>query len=296
MPEFSAGLGEVCALASAVTWALTSTLVRAASAHVGPAAANAVRATVAGLLLLVALAVALALGVAAPVVTAEALALLVVSVVIGLGIADTLYFESLRLLGVARALPLTSSYPLFVTALAVLFLREPLTPRLLVGVVVTVVGVALVATPPASPSRPAEPASWRGLGAVLVACLLWAGSTILLRPVLAQVDAFVANAVRMPAAAVLLWLFLLRRPGGRPAKVERGALWPVLLAGLLSAAGSLAFLLGLQWAGAAKTATLASTAPLFAIPVALVTGERVGMWLAVGTALGVIGVVLLVSQ
>lgn len=64
--------------------------------------------------------------------------------IVGLGFGDTLYMMSLRLVGVARAVPLTCTYPLFSILLAVLLQRETVTLYVILGAVVIVLGIWLL--------------------------------------------------------------------------------------------------------------------------------------------------------
>lgn len=58
--------------------------------------------------------------------------------------------------------------------------------------------------------------------------------------------------------------------------------------------GSLLFIYAVQEAGAGKTAVLSSISPLFALPLSvLFLGEKITRWLLLGTALAVVGIILL---
>src|SRR5205085_4200727 len=91
------------------------------------------------------------------------------SIVIG----DSLYFLAAARIGVARALPIASSFPLITTAGAVTLLGETLTAALLAGSIMVVVGVALIGGERASSAGRSDP-----LGLILagLAACLWASS------------------------------------------------------------------------------------------------------------------------
>ena len=55
-------------------------------------------------------------------------------------IGDILQFTAVRRLGVALALPISSSYPLFTLIIAAVFLSEALTPRAIGGVLLVITG------------------------------------------------------------------------------------------------------------------------------------------------------------
>jgi DME family drug/metabolite transporter len=67
-----------------------------------------------------------------------------VSGVIGLGLGDTLYMNSLEILGVARAVPITCTYPLFSLVWAFLFAGETITPEVVLGAAAIVFGIWLI--------------------------------------------------------------------------------------------------------------------------------------------------------
>ncbi|MDI6805333.1 MAG: DMT family transporter [Candidatus Bathyarchaeia archaeon] len=67
-----------------------------------------------------------------------------ISGIIGLGFGDTLYMRSLKLIGVARTVPITCTYPLFNLLWAVFLLGEPITLPVIFGALIIVFGVGLL--------------------------------------------------------------------------------------------------------------------------------------------------------
>ncbi|HLF47817.1 MAG TPA: EamA family transporter, partial [Methylomirabilota bacterium] len=98
-----ATLGALYALGSGLTWAVTSLLVRTLSGTLGSVAISAVRCTFGGAVLL---AWILFTSGAAPLwaIRPGVLALLVLSIVVAVAIGDTVFFESIGRLGLARAM------------------------------------------------------------------------------------------------------------------------------------------------------------------------------------------------
>jgi drug/metabolite transporter (DMT)-like permease len=139
------GPGDLVALAAAFGWAGSSILARATSRFIPAAWYNALRIAVAAGVLVLLLPWTLA-RTDPGAVTGTDLALLLGSVFAGFGIGDTAFFESMRRLGVARAMPIAGCHPLVTALLAVGLLGEPVTGALLLGVVVVSVGVWLVTT------------------------------------------------------------------------------------------------------------------------------------------------------
>src|SRR5205823_5295357 len=124
-----ATLGALCALGSAMTWAVTSLLVRSLIPRFGSVPVNAVRSGLAGILLLVW--VVATGGLPAMLATPPGvLLMLAVSIVFAIGIGDTAFFESTRSLGLGRAMTIATSYPIGAAVLAAMFLDEPITPSI----------------------------------------------------------------------------------------------------------------------------------------------------------------------
>jgi drug/metabolite transporter (DMT)-like permease len=290
----SAGtLGAACALGSALTWAVNSLLVRSLTPPFTSAGINAVRSLLGGGLLLAWLVPTAGL---APfrAIGPETLALLAGSIVVAIALGDTVFFESARALGVARALTVSMTYPLLAALLAAALLGEPLTWPVALGALLTLGGLGLIAG-----GRGEEPVEgqgfWWGVGAASLASVAWAVSVILLRPALAEVDASVAQAIRLPLAGALLWA----TPWGRGGVAELGRAdgrtrWRIGALAGLTALSSVLFVAGVKYAGVAVASVLSSTAPMFAIPLALLfLGERLSLRAVAGTALTVAGIAVL---
>jgi len=226
--------------------------------------------------------------------SAGTFALLTVSIVLAIAVGDVLFFESARMLGLARAMTVSMTYPLMGAVLAAVFLDEPITGRLVVGSLVTLSGLALIVrTRPAD--GPREGRSRLGLAAATAAALSWALSLLVLKPAMGSLDPVTAQAVRLPLAGLLL----MATPWGwgAPAlmgRVDRGVWARVGILGAVTAASSVLFVTGVKLADVAVAALLSSTAPLFAIPLGLIfLGERLTARAAVGTLVTVAGLAVL---
>jgi uncharacterized membrane protein len=288
------GLGALSAIGCALSWAVIGLLVRALSPIFNSVTLNAVRSTLGGALILAWVAVTGGLaGLTA--MSGRAFALLAISVVLAVWLGDTVFFESTRDLGLARAMTVSMTYPLIAALLAAVVLGESLTPRLAAGSVVTLGGVGLTVMAETRPGAAAPQRFWFGVAAATLASLAWAASVVVLKPSLGEVDAVQAQAVRLPVAAALLWMTPWSW-GGATSLRRRGAaaLWRLLALGIFTAIGSILFVAGVRHAGVAVATVLSSTAPMFAIPLGLVfLGERVAASAVLGTVVTVIGIAVL---
>ena len=293
-------LGEIAALGTAFLWSVTSILIRDAVHRVGPVSVNAVRASIGAVVFVV---IVLATGRLGEVLSTPltSVAVLVVSIAIGLGLGDTAYFQSLRLIGVSRALPISGSYPLLTVVLAALFVGEPLDWLDGLGTILVVASVWLLSLPAASArSTPAVSRDMRnGVLLSVFAAATWAVSTIGLKLGAEGVDVVVANGIRLPAAAILIVLISLRRGDGglnlRKYDARTAAL--VGISGLTGTAiGSFLYLVAIVYAGAGRTAALQATSPFFAAPLAfLFLKEKVPPSALIGMLLSVAGVWLIMG-
>ncbi len=121
---------------------------------------------------------------------------------------------------------------------------------------------------------------------------------IWLRVAAEGVDPAMAQAVRLPVAAALTVALALRAGHSiAPLRYGRRSFVALLVTGIFgTAAGSMLYVVAVQEAGAARTAVLSSTAPLFALPMAaLFLRERITARIIAGTAVSVSGIWLVVA-
>jgi drug/metabolite transporter, DME family len=133
-------LGEFAALGAAISWAVAPIMYRKALVNASPVSANIVRCASNAAVLVVILA-GLGLTGALASLPVQVVAVVVVSGIVGLGVGDTLYMVGLKSVGVARAVPLAATYPLFSLLWATLLLGEPVTAAAVVGTVVILFGI-----------------------------------------------------------------------------------------------------------------------------------------------------------
>ena len=210
---------------------------------------------------------------------------------IAIAIGDTVFFESSRALGLGRAMTISTTYPVGAAAIAAVFLGEPVTLPIALGTLVTLAGLVLIVAPWAE--RAPEERFWFGVGTAAIASLAWAVSTVLVKPPLSEMDAVTAQAIRLPLAAVALAPWARSAPRAL-ALTSRGARVRIAVLGALTSVSSVMFVAGVKHAGVAVASVLSSTAPMFAIPLAVVfLGERLTLRALLGAAVTVAGIVVL---
>jgi drug/metabolite transporter (DMT)-like permease len=306
-------LGPVCSFLSSVTWAIGSAGYSRLSRGHSPFAVNFARATVALPLYLTALVVVSGgpaagwgLLIHAP---AEQIMWFALSILASYGLGDVFFMWSTRSLGVPAALAIGSTYPLLTAGAGALIQGETLSVLQCLGLLLTVAGIVVVilsgkddpsvVTAPSSEGAHAAPAhlTSRKLGVLLAfgTMVMWALNSVASARV--KVDPLVANTYRMALGLAMSAGFSrVIAPGTEivmPWRVIRGAL-PVFVAEALF--GSFFFVYGLSHSSLALGSTLASLAPILAVPVSIALRlERFSLVRTVAVCVVVLGLWLLVG-
>jgi drug/metabolite transporter (DMT)-like permease len=272
--------GALAALAAALCWTLASSLW-----HRLPTSLSAVQLNLLkNLLALVLLAPALALQ---PWRIGWApLLLLAASGVLGIALGDSLYFAALRRLGTRRCLTLDAGGPAVTAVAGFLWLAEWPSPRQWLGVGLISLAVLLVARqkPERSPAAGlAVPAAAQRLGVVLAlgALLCGSGGALLARAALraGELDPLQSAVLRLAAASLVLLPLLRGVPASPPRPRPAQRRWPLWLAATLlgTSAGIALQQTALQHLPGALAVALMATAPVMALPLAPLEGDRPGV-------------------
>lgn len=221
------GLGELCSILSALAWAVGLMFYRQLGARLPPLQLNFLKnLLVFGMLLP---AIPLVHGLAVPHFTGLQLAAAIASGVLGIGVADTLYFRALNELGAGRMGILGNFYSPFVIVLSFAFLGEHLLPAQLAGFALVTAGVWVAAWPrkvarglgPETPAddngapEPPPPHPLRGLAFGLSAVILMAVSVVLAKRVLEAQPLLWVTGWRMVGAIVGMAVIAVMRGEGR---------------------------------------------------------------------------------
>ena len=198
-------IGEFAALGAAISWTVSALLYGKALSETKPVSANIVRLTLTSAVLLAFLVATGMLGVLASLPT-NVVVLAGVSGIIGLGLGDTLYMISLKMIGVTRAVPVTCTYPLFNLLWVALFAGEPVTWSVALGAVVIVSGVWLLSLEQKGEAGVQKKLLSKGLAVALATALLWSVSIAMMGLAVKETpnldDAFAINAVRVFTIAI----------------------------------------------------------------------------------------------
>lgn len=198
-------LGEILSILTAVVWSLAVVLFRRAGDFLSPMALNLFKGWI-----------GLTLAVATHLLTGGALfpgqhpgeirdaAVLFGSGVIGIGMADTLFFAALNRLGASRLAIVDCSYSPFVMFFSFVMLQEPVSPWLPVAAVL--MGLAIVAG--TWEPRAFDPEAWKrekgGIAIATVAVALMAFAIVLAKPILDRSPVWWSLSMRLAGGVTFL--------------------------------------------------------------------------------------------
>jgi drug/metabolite transporter (DMT)-like permease len=290
-------MGAAAALGSSALWALTSVLLTSQAGRLRPLMMSAIRSLTASLILVGILVATRGLVQLREMTFITGISM-VGSGVIGQAVGDTLYITALGFLGVTRTFPITNSaYPFLTFLLAVLLLGEHVAWTLPIGGALIVAGITWIVL---EQRRSDAEASVRvelvrGVAFAVAAAACWATATIWLRGQQGDLNAIGAASLRIPAASAAVWVTIAATSGRgmQPVRALTGrSVLIVALAGLLGTGiGSILFIYAVQDIGAAKTAFLTTSAPVFALPMGvLFLSEKLTMKVLLGTAVTIAGI------
>jgi len=290
--------GEVAALGTACCWAIGANLFAAAGRRVGSVVLNRIRITMA--MLLLGLALFVVRGSPWPHATTVQALILAASGIVGFVFGDTWGFRALVILGPGRGALLGALAPLFTAAIAWPVLGERPGPLVILGMALTVGGVAWVLQEQRLHERDhVEGSPAMGVLAGVLGALGQAGGYVLSKlGMRGGLDALSATLIRVTAAAAAIWLLTLFAREARrtiAALRDRGA------AGFMAAGAVAGPFLGVtlslyavQHIEAGVAASITACSPILAILIATrFHGERLTARYFAGAVIAVAGVVVL---
>ena len=310
MVDSNAHIGEISALAAALFWSFTAIFFSEAGKQIGSYKVNKIR-------LLFAIAIymlILTFRTGSPIplgLNFAQIAWLSISGIIGLSIGDAFGFKALVMIGPRLTTLFFCGVPVVTTLIAWIFLGESLHIVDLLGIAVTVGGVAWVVlerdyggkNPHALQSdHPDHGSKSKGFALAMAASLCQALGLILSKKGMmfagGTVDPMQASLVRMFAGGGSIWLYaIVRGEAGETLKSLR-EVKPMILTFFGAVFGPFlgvwSALVALAHTSAGIAATLNSTAPILILPTVMVYyKEHVSLRAAIGALLAVAGVTLL---
>jgi drug/metabolite transporter (DMT)-like permease len=289
--------GEILSLANAVVWTAAVLLFRVSGFTVGPISLNLFK----GVLGTVLFAATLVFwgGFRPPGTNWTDVLQIAGSGVIGIAVADTLFFRSLNLLGAARAAIVDCLYSPGIILFAYFLLGEKLTPLASIGAALIVGGVLLSSLD--AVEKEITPADfWKGTLLGALSMMLMGISIVAIKPILGQYPTLWSATLRMGGGTVGLAIFtLFRRDRKEIWSVFRPQpSWKVVFPGCFLGGyiGFLVWMGGFKFAQANVAALLTQLSSFFVMALAvLVLKERLTTWKILALALALGGTVLVLN-
>jgi drug/metabolite transporter (DMT)-like permease len=281
-------LGELFAILSAAAWAVGVILYRRLGETLPPLQLNFLKnCLVMGMLIPATL---LFHGAALPSLKTHDVLLALLSGLIGIGIADTLYFRALNTLGAGRMGILGNFYSPFVLVLSFIFLSDHLKPWQWAGFILVSLGVGLASKP--SHQESTKPTHHlRGLGFGLLSIALMAISVVIVKRTLEAQPLLWITGIRMCGALIGMIVIAGIRGEWSYLKPPKGIAWAklILAAFVGQFVAMVLWLAGYKYASASVAAILNETASVFILLLA-------AFWLKEPLqARGILGVMLTLS-
>jgi drug/metabolite transporter, DME family len=294
-------IGELAALGAAISWAIAPILYRNALTNANPISANIMRCITSGIVL-TAFLVAFGLTNILLSLPVWVLIVTIISGVIGLGVADTMYMWGLKVLGVSRAVPLASTYPLFGLVWAVWLLGQPLSYEALAGAAIILLGIWLLSRKNHTESTsPKGKIVLLGIVASITTAVIWSVSLTLMNVVVSSSSSDLGTnyAIVTLRIASLALLFTAFSPFIDKKhdfiRISKKTIIVLCLGGLI--ANGLGWIL-MNYSFLLIPETIAipisSTSPLFAALAGFIFfREKITLWTILGAISVVIGIVLI---
>jgi drug/metabolite transporter (DMT)-like permease len=301
---FGQYIGEFSAIGTALSFAFGSILFTFSGRAIGSTLVNRARLVVA-VIFIIALHWAM-LGEPFPQgVTQEQWFWLGLSGFIGFALGDAFLFQAFVMIGPRISMLIMALAPVLASLMAWLFLGESLVSRDLIGIVVTVSGIAVVVSERTGKSKHDDIEHKPGyylLGLLFAfgGAAGQAGGLILSKIGLANdFPALSGNLIRLIVATLLIWLFSAFRgeivSSYRTLKDNPRAMWMLSIAAVAGPAiGVWLSLIAIQRAPVGVASTLMSLTPVFLIPIGyFLFKERISRQAILGTLLAFAGTALL---
>lgn len=211
----------------------------------------------------------------------------------GTTVGTLAFFFALQTGGVVLTTPVLATNILWSAIIAALFLREPLTTKMTIGILVAVAGVGLLGYGRSAGSDVLPGALW-AIPLALLTAIGWASSANCTRYALTHgADKYLVVALSQTWGIVLLLgIVLVLGRGALLWTTQPGTIGLFILAGTLSAIALYAGAQALSLTTVASVSTLNATNPVMSTILAvLFLGEELNLLMALGTLVTVISVI-----
>jgi drug/metabolite transporter (DMT)-like permease len=301
--------GQIAALVAAMLWAVASVLYGRVGTSIPPLHLNLIKGIVAIAFLLITI---VASGELFPAIAPQQVGLLLLSGVTGIGLGDTAFLAAINSLGARRVLLIETLAPPITAIFALIFLQESLNPSAWCGILLTILGVAWVIGGGSGETEGCIEEKYiysssqnsiflKGVGFALLAAVGNAAGAVLSRAALANssINPLWAALLRLTAAVLLLlpWIAWQQKranmtlnPNWKSRKIVAMTCFAAFCGTFL---GIWLQQIAIKFTAAGIASTLLQSSPVFAIPLAMWTGEKVSLRAVAGVVIAIAGIALL---
>lgn len=322
-------LGEVIAILAVLTFVASNVIFRKTEHEASPTFINFFRTAV-GTLTFILIAFFLSQLNLIFIIPLELWVLLIFSFVFGQVIGDTAYFTAQKKLGTTIALAISMTFPLFTFILSLIFLSRPfklnlIFSLLLIGVGIIIIGKSKISSENSNDNKNSiakqtikikfQEIFGKDIVKAIIFCfaasLGWAIGAVMIEVALVRIDkiiqveefsSIIGNVIRFPFALLILssmvWRenYLYKENNIFVNKTKSLRTWALLICASIigTSFGAYLYTESVHVAGADVVALIASTSPLFSLPLTyFVNKEKISKFGFIGVILTIFGVIVI---
>jgi drug/metabolite transporter (DMT)-like permease len=227
--------------------------------------------------------------------------LLVLVAFLMIALSRLTYYFAIRRIGPSRSIPIAANTPVVTALLAALFLGEPLSPRILIGLALFVGGVTtVVRAGPAGSEAGASSRRDRLVGYLSAAAttLIWSSTGVMMKAAGKDIPPMAVAALAIWMGAPMAWLIAWRmEPALALRRIPSANYRWILFAAVCQTVAIPSYSLAMSHTLAVNVSSITSTQPLLVIVIAhlfLRDAENVNWRLALGACMTVAGTLTVV--
>ncbi|MGC1121524.1 MAG: DMT family transporter [Candidatus Methanofastidiosia archaeon] len=283
--------GELLAVLAAFCWAAGGSIYRKGLDTTDPWSGNLMRITLASLGFLVLMVTKGTFAESLARVSTSLALWLILSAFSALVLGDYLLLRSLKDIGVARTIPISSTYPLFVVVWSALFYGRETSFLVVIGTVFIVAAIKLISEPKQKISV-GTPLYTRGAVIALSAAVCWSISIVMLDYLTQFLPSEAVAGFRFIVSAVMLSAIVSRSGFFWD---RNSLMWIGIGGALVLIISNYAFVEAIRMVGSATVAPITSVYPVISVFVAAVfLREKLRLKIVAGTLLSFSGVILVI--
>ncbi|MEM2178872.1 MAG: EamA family transporter [Candidatus Methanomethylicaceae archaeon] len=284
-------LGELASLISAICWTFSAALYKIALKDTEPLIANIIRIILTSISLIL---ICFLLNKLNELFIFSLLPLfyIILSSLIGLGLGDLIYMYSLDSIGVSRAVPISSIYPLFTILFSFLFFNERISLIVFIGALIIVLGIWILY----KGEKTNYSSNKKGYFAAILCAILWGLSISLMGEALKFLDSLIVNTLRTIVLSIFfIFLMIFNNIRRKIFNMKFRTCFILGLAGFIALGlGWISLSIGLILIGAAKAVPISSITPLFSLIIGkMFLKEKIGINIVIGAIIIFIGVIFI---